>query len=80
MCIVFIVSTISYQNRAKIFQKILIFFIVIFYGIYCNICAKLKKIGKNNIFPYTKYRVGWRLYFRVLLLLGLIWLSINYIM
>ena len=80
MCLVFVVSTILYENRAKRFQKILIFFIVPFYGIYCNIRAKPKKMGKNNIFPYTKYGVGWRLYFRVLLLLGLIWLSINYIM
>ena len=33
------------------FQKILIifnlFFIVPFYGIYCNICAKLKKTGRK---------------------------------
>ena len=51
MCLVFVVSVILYENHTKVFQKILIifnlFFIVLFYGIYCNIRAKLKKTGRK---------------------------------
>ena len=45
------------------------------YSYYCNFRAKLPNKSMPNYrkikkYPYIKYRVGWRLYFRILLLLG----------